>query len=114
LADHLDEAVGQLGMEFAARREVDVELEALRNLAARVWDLVLHNVDGPSSLAASLSMVAELLEGRVDVATANGIRWGTLSVLITTLSHFLELEAKLELHESGLNAVLAEDRVDAL
>jgi hypothetical protein len=28
----------------------------------------------PSSLVASLSMVAELLEGRIDTAAANGVR----------------------------------------
>jgi hypothetical protein len=40
----------------------------------RVWDLVLDNADGSSSLAASTSMVVELLEGRIDAATANGVR----------------------------------------
>jgi hypothetical protein len=37
---------------------------------------VLGNVEGSSSLAASLSMVAELLEGQVDTMVANGVRWG--------------------------------------
>jgi hypothetical protein len=41
---------------------VDAELGALRTLVARVRDLVLGNADGSSSLAASLSMVAELLK----------------------------------------------------
>jgi hypothetical protein len=67
-------------------------------LGARVWDLVLGNADGSSSMAASLSMVVERLEGRVDDA----------------LLHFLELEAKLELLGPGRNAVLTEDWVDAL
>jgi hypothetical protein len=49
-------------------------------------------------MAASLSMVVERLEGRVDDA----------------LLHFLELEAKLELLGPGRNAVLTEDWVDAL
>jgi hypothetical protein len=40
---------------------VDAELEALWTLVARVQDLVLHNVDGPSSLTASLYMMVELL-----------------------------------------------------
>jgi hypothetical protein len=34
LANHLDEVVGQLGVELALRREADVELEALWTLAA--------------------------------------------------------------------------------
>jgi hypothetical protein len=34
--------------------------------------------------------------------------------LIATLSHFLELEAELELLESRHNAVLTKDQVDAL
>jgi hypothetical protein len=50
-------------VELATRREVDAELEALLTLAVWVWDLVLDNVDESSSLAASLSTVAELLEG---------------------------------------------------
>jgi hypothetical protein len=67
---------------------------------------VLDNVDGPSSLAASLSTEVELLEGRIDAATANGVHWGTRSVLVATLSHFLELKPELELlgskHNQGL------------
>jgi hypothetical protein len=61
--DRLGKAVGRLGVELVARREVDAELEALRSSAAQVQDLVLSNIDGPSSLATSLSMVVELLEG---------------------------------------------------
>jgi hypothetical protein len=34
LADHLDEATGQLGAELVARQEVDNELEALQTLTA--------------------------------------------------------------------------------
>jgi hypothetical protein len=76
--------------------------------------LVLENADGLSSLAVSLSTVVELLEGWVDVVTTNRVRWGTRSVLVTALSHFPEPEAELELLGSGRNAVLMEDRVDAL
>jgi hypothetical protein len=43
-------------------------------LGARVWDLVLGNADGSSSMAASMSMVVEWLEGRVDAVTANDVR----------------------------------------
>jgi hypothetical protein len=62
LANHLDEGARQLGVELAARREVDTELEAPQ----------------------------------------------------TTLSHFSELEAELELLEYWCSTVLTEDQVDAL
>jgi hypothetical protein len=54
---------------------VDAELEALWTLVVRVRDLVLDWADGPSSLAVSLSMVVELLEGWVDATAANEVRW---------------------------------------
>jgi hypothetical protein len=54
---------------------VDAELEALWTSIALVRDLVLGNVDGPSSLAASLPMVAELLEGRIDTTATSGVCW---------------------------------------
>jgi hypothetical protein len=50
LADQLEEAVGQLGVEQAAWQEVDTELEAQRTLATRVCDLVLDGANGTSSL----------------------------------------------------------------
>jgi hypothetical protein len=71
---------------------------------------VLGNVDGLSSLVASLSMVVELLEGRIDIMAANGVRWGTRSALVVALSHFPELE----LLESRRNADLTNDQFDAL
>jgi hypothetical protein len=74
LIDHLDEDAGQLGAELAARREADFELEALWTSVAQVRDLVLDRVDGMSFLAASLSIAAELLEGRVDATATNGVR----------------------------------------
>jgi hypothetical protein len=100
-ADHLDEAVGQLEAELAERRQVDAELEALRASAALVRDLVLGDVDRPSSLAASLSMVAESFESRIDTEATNRVRWGTQSALVATLSSFLELKYELELLRSG-------------
>jgi hypothetical protein len=75
---------------------------------------VLGDVDGSSSLAASLSMVAELLEGRIDTAAANGVRWVTRSALVAALSHFLELKTELELLGSGRSADFTEDRANAL
>jgi hypothetical protein len=73
LADRLDNAIGQRGVELAARREADVELEAQLTSATWVWDLVLDNAIRSSSLAASLSMAVELLEGRVDATAFNRV-----------------------------------------
>jgi hypothetical protein len=33
---------------------------------------------GPSSLSASMSTMAALLEGRIETADANGVRWGPI------------------------------------
>jgi hypothetical protein len=76
---------------------VDTELGTLWTLASRVRDLVLDDANRPSSLTVSLSMVAELLEGRIDTAAANGVCWGTRFVLVAALSHFSELKSELEL-----------------
>jgi hypothetical protein len=75
---------------------------------------VLDITDGLSSLVASLSTVVEMLEGRVDSAAANGVRWGTRSTLVATLSHFPKLEPELELLESEHSTDLTEDQVDGL
>lgn len=48
-------------------------MEALWTSTTLVWDLVLGDVDGPSSLAASLSMVAELFKDRIETVVANGV-----------------------------------------
>jgi hypothetical protein len=71
--------------------------------------LVLDNAHGPSSLVASLSVVVELFEGQFDAVIMNGVRWGTRSVLVAALSHFLELDVELELLGSGCNTDLTED-----
>jgi membrane protease subunit (stomatin/prohibitin family) len=52
---------------------------------------VLDNADGPSSLIVSLSTVVVLLEGWINTAATNGVRWGTRSALVATVSHFSEL-----------------------
>jgi hypothetical protein len=114
LADHLDEAVRQFGAELAARWEAVAELEALRTSAARVPDLVLDNTDGPSSLPASKLAVVELLEGRIDAATANGFRWGSCFTLVAAMSHFSEQKSELELLGSEHNVDLTEDETGAL
>jgi hypothetical protein len=75
---------------------------------------VLGNVDGLSSLVASVSMVVELHEDQIDTASANGVHRGTRSMLVATLSHFLELKNELELLGSECNADLTEDQADAL
>jgi hypothetical protein len=67
-----------------------------------------------SSLTASLSLAAELIEGCVDSTTVNGFRWGTQSALVSTLSHFPKLETELELLGSERNADLTKDQVVAL
>jgi hypothetical protein len=54
-------------------RQVDVMLEGLWAFLALVWDLVLGDVDGPSSLVVSLSMVVDLFESQIDTATINGV-----------------------------------------
>jgi hypothetical protein len=52
---------------------VDVMSEGLWAFLALVWDLVLGDVDGPSSLVVSLSMVVDLFESQIDTATINGV-----------------------------------------
>jgi hypothetical protein len=109
LADHLDEAARQLGVELATRREVDAKLVVLWTSVVRVWDLVLDDADELTYLVASLSVVVELLEGRVDAAITNGVCWGIRSALVATLSYFPELDAELELVGSERNADLTAD-----
>jgi hypothetical protein len=75
---------------------------------------VLGSVDGPSSLAASMSTAAELLEGWIDAVGANGVRWGARSALVATVSHFPELKTELEVLRSERNVDLTEDDSDAL
>jgi hypothetical protein len=109
LADRLDEAARRLREELATRQEAEAELEALRSLAAWVQGLVLGDIDGSSSLATSMSAVAKLLKGQIDVAAANGVRWGSHSALVATVLHFPELDTDLEMLGSGHNAGLTED-----
>jgi hypothetical protein len=114
LVDRLDKVARQLRVELAARRKADVELEALRALTARVWDLVLGGADRRSSLAASFSMMAELLEDKIDAASANGACWGSHSMLVVVVLHLSELRTDLEVHRSRGNMDLTEDDADAL
>jgi hypothetical protein len=75
---------------------------------------VLEWADGSSSLVVSLSSVAQLLEGCIDVATANGICLVTRSALATTLSHFSKLGIELKLLGSECSTDLVVGQVDAL
>jgi hypothetical protein len=75
-------------------------------VASCIRDLVLGNEDRLSSLAASLSMVAELFEGQIDTAAANGVQWGARSALVAALSQFMELKTDLELLGSRRNVDL--------
>jgi hypothetical protein len=61
-----------------------------------------------------MSTAVELLEGCNDAATTNGVHWGSRSVLVVAVSHFLELKTELELLGSRCNADLTEDKADAL
>jgi hypothetical protein len=76
--------------------------------------MVLEKADETSSLAVALSSVAELIEDCIDTTAANGVHWGTRSMLAFALSHFLELGAELELLRFGRNADLTEEQVSAL
>jgi hypothetical protein len=114
LSNRLDEAAEQFRVELAAWREEDAELEALWILVVRVQDLVLGGIEGPSSLGASMSMVAELLEGRINAVATNGVCWGSRSALVTAVSYFLELKTKLEVLRSRHSVDLTEDEADAL
>jgi hypothetical protein len=75
---------------------------------------VLGSADGPSSLAASMSTVVELLKGRIDAGAANGVCWGSRSALVAAVSHFLELKTELEVLGPGHNVDLTENEADTL
>jgi hypothetical protein len=75
---------------------------------------VLGRPDWTSSLVASLSSMVEKIEDSMDTAAANGVCWGTRSMLVATLSHFPELGTEMELLRCRHNVDLMEDLVDAL
>jgi hypothetical protein len=75
---------------------------------------VLGGSDETSSLAASLSSVVDLIEGRVDVLAANGVHLGARLALAASLSHFPKSGPELELLGSGHNVDLIEGQLDAL
>jgi hypothetical protein len=114
LVNRLEEAIEWPWVEQAARWEVGIELEALWGSAAQVWDLVLERADWMFSLGASLSSMAELLEGRIDAVVTNRVHWGTGLALAATLSHFPNLGTKLEVLGFEYNVDLMGDLIDAL
>jgi hypothetical protein len=75
---------------------------------------MLGGPTGTPSLEASLSLVAELIEGYVNTMASNVIHYRTWSTLTAALSHFPNLETELELLGSGRNADLMESQLDAL
>jgi hypothetical protein len=70
---------------------------------------VLDNTDGSSSLTVSMSLVVELLEGQIETTAANGVHWGSRSMLVAAVLHFLELRSELEQLGSARNVDLTED-----
>jgi hypothetical protein len=94
--------------------EAEAELEALWSSVTQVWYLVQGSVNGLSSLATSMSAVAELLGNRIDAAATNGIRWGSRFVMVAVVSHFPELDTDLEVLGSRCSMGLTSDEVDAL
>jgi hypothetical protein len=75
---------------------------------------VSGRADGLSSPAASMSMVAELLKGWIDIAAANRVHWGSRSTLVSDMSHFPELTTELEVLRSKHSVDLIDDEADAL
>jgi hypothetical protein len=111
-ADPLEEAAGQLEAAMARRCQANAELEALRASVALVRDSILGNTGRSSSLATSLAEVAGEVENQINKAAANGVWWGTHSSLVAVLSHFPELDPRLELLGPRRDADLSDDRVD--
>jgi hypothetical protein len=101
-------------VELAARQEVDVVLEALWTLAVCVQNFMLGSVNGPSSLVASMSVAAGLLEGPIDATVANGVCWGSRYGLAAAMLHFPELKTEQEVLGSGRISDLKEDEANAL
>jgi hypothetical protein len=89
-------------------------MEALQAFVALVQDLVLGDINELSSLVESQAEATEEAENWINTATVNGVRWGTQSILVAVLSHFPELEPKLELLGSGWDADLTDNWADAL
>jgi hypothetical protein len=68
----------------------------------------------PGSGSGARRTCRDIFLGSITIIAANVVCWQTRSALVAALSHFPELENKLELHGSGRNAYLTENQVDAL
>jgi hypothetical protein len=55
-----------------------------------------------------------VLRNQIYIAATNGVHWGSHSVLVVTVSHFLELDADLEVLGFGGSVGLIDDEVDAI
>jgi hypothetical protein len=75
---------------------------------------VLGGTDGPSSLAASMSTVVELLKDCIDPAATNGVHCVSRFALVAPVSHFPELKTDLEVLGFGRIVDLTKDEADAL
>jgi hypothetical protein len=60
-------------------------------------------------MTVSMSLVVELLEGQIETTAANGVHWGSRSMLVAAVLHFLELRSELEQLGSAHNVDLTED-----
>jgi hypothetical protein len=88
------------------------EHQALQNSDTWVWDLVLERSSEAPSLTVALSLTADLIEGRADATDANRVHYWACLVLTTILSHFPELDIKLELLGSEYNTDLTKDEME--
>jgi hypothetical protein len=55
-----------------------------------------------------------VLRNQIYIAATNRVHWGSHSVLVVTVSHFLELDADLEVLGFGGSVGLIDDEVDAI
>jgi hypothetical protein len=113
-ADRLEEAAGHLEAAMARWCHTNADLEALRASTALVRDSVLGDSSRSSSLVASLAKMAGEDKNQINTAAANGVEWGTRSMLVAVLSHFLELEPKLELLMSSRDTDTTNDQANVL
>jgi hypothetical protein len=88
------------------------EHQALQNSDTWVWDLVLERSSEAPSLIVALSSTVDLIEGHADAMDANRVHYWACLVLTTILSHFPELDIKLELLGSEYNANLTKDEME--
>jgi hypothetical protein len=74
---------------------------------------VLGRSDEMPSPAVALSPSTELIKGHFNAAAINAVHCGAWLALTAVMSHFDELESKLELLGSWYNADLMKDEMEA-